>query len=58
MRRFVVVALPDGYGLFVDGDVIMPYGVTTMRKEAAFQLRDLLNEDDEATGVVRLVDKG
>ena len=56
MREFVVVAEQGGFGIYVNGDILMPYGVTTLRQETAFMLRDLLNEDDVATGVVRLVD--
>lgn len=51
-RTFVVVAQPDGYSLYVDGDILMPYGVTTLRKETALYVRDLLNEH----GNVRQVD--
>ncbi len=66
MGRFVVVFLGaharDGgmdFAIYVqsevkDSDVLVPYGVTTYRKETAMKLRDMLNEDD---ATLKLVDK-
>ena len=52
-KTFAIVAVPDGYAIYVDDDVILrPYGVTAARKETALYLRDLLNE----YGNVREVD--